>query len=531
MALRPQVLTGARSAPRGPYRLNAASPQANGLAYWCPNIGYRTPDSAGRSPFAYTDDYKPFRYGGGAGHHPTGGYLNIANYEKNTSLWQAVNATSNTTHTIFCRSVQGVWPGYANIFVMMGWALGNNMWEFGWDGTSGGLLRYGYRRSGPTFEYTTCAALTLGNPTTEVALAAVRNGANVRIYRDTSYEDLTITNATTLYSSDEQFRLSSVVSIRDVRVYNRAITEAEMAEAVERPWALYQIPTSKVFSFPASTPSTAKAGIIKRPAQWAGETGQLNQASSQYSDLVFCVPFKDGRTADAVNGYVPTGQPKSREVRRGYLAYENDGSSGYNLTYPKEALGELSGEMTICSWVKVTRDLSSNRGLLCKWDGSTYNLWWDYDDQGVDSWCFWRQFSVSGLQYVGMGGITSDVWYWLAGVQKDNYLYLYKGDEAFGTLTSAQQGPYSGTTAGALTANVKIGSHGNDAVIWSGSAYDLRVYNRALNMAELYAIYRRGEDLYRPLSPRLTFDLPTNTNRVGRIVGWRPASGPERPSW
>jgi prepilin-type N-terminal cleavage/methylation domain-containing protein len=174
-------------------------------------------------------------------------------------------------------------------------------------------------------------------------------------------------------------------------------------------------------------------------------------------------------TAAGTSGYYSSGQV-------GKWAGAFDGSTDYiNIPNSPNNYFVSSGSYTWSSWINITSATSSGSTIFRKEDGSTKG----YVLQVLSNGNTWLH-SMVGSSVTASTGLSTGKWYYLVVTYSNNYVAFYVN----GIFISGGTGSYVSDAADA----VQI-SDGYAPGRFNGLIDDVRLYNRALSVAEIVALY------------------------------------------
>jgi len=196
--------------------------------------------------------------------------------------------------------------------------------------------------------------------------------------------------------------------------------------------------------------------------------------------------FEEGSgtsTADASgNGYTGTltSGPTWTTGKVGTGAINFAGATNYVLVGTSGAgpFADIgTGNFTISAWATNISG-PAYRWITSNWDGSGGHHF------GMNSNGKFGGYPAGGTEVSSDYTLTSD----------GSWHYLVVTRSAAGTITyyvdGASQGGSTGLTASLIrTGDTRIGARGDGGQVWSGVIDDVRVYNRALSLPEIQAIY------------------------------------------
>jgi hypothetical protein len=270
-------------------------------------------------------------------------------------------------------------------------------------------------------------------------LAATYDGSTIRLYVDGQLVASTATSIVpkpdvggNLYIADHHDG-----RLHDVRVYNRALTDAEIE------------------------------GLYGLVGHWVlGETSGTTAADST-------LVVENGTYLNGVT--LNVGGPKS-----GLVAAEFDGVNDY-VTTANESSYDFTGAVAVAAWIKVSAFDLNYQAVLTK---------------GTSAWRLTRngsgnvmRFAANGLSTTSVAGLTAvddGKWHHVAGVYDGSTLSLYID----GQLDN------SASATGSISTNdvvVAIGRYADlSSTEWEGRIHDARVYNRAISAEEVQALHASG---------------------------------------
>lgn len=141
----------------------------------------------------------------------------------------------------------------------------------------------------------------------------------------------------------------------------------------------------------------------------------------------------------------------------------------------------VESNFSISTWIKcrnvgprqpfLEEDLASGKGFMVELNGSTVRFWNGY------------------TQLSGSIGLSSDIWYLIVVTFDGTNRYLYINDVLDNSVATT-----FGTTS---SENLNIGlgewNSGGDEFYFGGIMDDVRVYNKALSLSEVEALYAQGQ--------------------------------------
>ena len=251
-------------------------------------------------------------------------------------------------------------------------------------------------------------------------------------------------------------------SIDDVRIYNRALSQAEVTQ-------LYGSYNPKI------QVSTLQQGLV---GYWP-----LDQDSLKSSTVVA------DKTPYANNGTM-VGSPTFTTDQKGQAskAMSFNGTSQYIDTGASSTLDGFT-TMSISSWFKTsTEDMGV---LVGKHPGGSgpYYLGGGTNISGLNTIRFMMSNS-SGIRVnydVSNSSYYNGSWHFLVGVYDGSTMYIYFDGTPIG-LTTTQTG-----SVRSMTSNFIIGDWQGHSNKFNGSIADVRIYNRALSASEVKALYELYE--------------------------------------
>jgi hypothetical protein len=288
---------------------------------------------------------------------------------------------------------------------------------------------------------------------------------------DTNWHHVAITDSTGVSAST--FEIGRVGSsyfdgqIDEVRVYNRAITAAEVAE-------LYNA-TKKVTIQPSPN-ETLRSGLV---GHWTFDGPDMDWASTTAEVR--------GRSVNKYNGNVNGFGSEGARIGKIGQALHFDGSDDYVGFGNISALNPGTSDFTVATWIRMQSGASTNRSVGAKQDSGGafdgWNLWIDADTKAGGIELNAKGDTGSAGKVTGPTDLRDGLWHHVAIAKIGNDRTNWKIWED-GKSVSITEG--NSDTAGSVTATAefRIG----DRVLGSkfdGDIDDFRFYNRALTDAEV----------------------------------------------
>jgi hypothetical protein len=260
-------------------------------------------------------------------------------------------------------------------------------------------------------------------------------------------------------------------TIDDVRVYNRALSVAEVTQ-------LYKL-------------GSAKIGVTPTDPFKKGLVGYWSFNGPDFTDKVY------DRSGSANNGYIvgaatstvkgvgKIGQGFKLNGAGSYLSVGNFGSDrGTFVTWVKPG---FASNPTDCNKSYAVLDRGSSNGHLLRlsYDGCSSGHRWTAQYRGN----FGTSLSATSHQYATDAELqkwTQLVMTW----DKDAGVNIYTNGQADGSAPGS-------TSAWADTTGFRIGDYVTGPVPWPGGIDETRVYNRVLSATEIQQLYKLGNSVAR----------------------------------
>ncbi len=262
-------------------------------------------------------------------------------------------------------------------------------------------------------------------------------------------------------------------SIDDVRIYNRALSAAEIAKLYNSGASLYKPPNNLglvgYWSFDDATSTKA-----------TDFSGNGNVGTLSGSNLPAWVSGKKGNALNfnGTDSYVDAGNASSLDIPTG-------------------------GSVTMCAWVyDTTGSVGGFQGLLAK-RGSNYAYGINFITNNFQVYTS----GASGIQAFTYN-LPAQQWTHICGVISGSPTALYVNGALFGTAGS-------GGGVSSITDHLWIGSSNAATEIFNGKVDDVRIYNRALSASEIAALYGSGSVKFTSSSKTLSQGTTLTSGLVG----------------
>lgn len=265
--------------------------------------------------------------------------------------------------------------------------------------------------------------------------------------------------------------------IDDVRIYNRALSAAEVA-------ALYKQNETTVN---ANTNSRITDGLV---GAWSFNGNNLNMASSTAEILDVS---GNGNHGDNSGGRADAGK-----IGQGW---KFDGADDYVAIGDTSVL-DLSTQGSLSIWARPDRSMPSDdanyyyRNFISKsYGGSTATVVYSFHWHGTNSLSELRMCTSTGAaatcQTYNIGALTVGDWYNFAVTWNTaaNSLIFYVNGAAVSSLTNSNAAQNSATSLYIGGCTFGCGANQN----WDGQLDEARVYNRALSAEEMKQLYNMGK--------------------------------------
>ncbi len=337
--------------------------------------------------------------------------------------------------------------------------------------SNGGVAFYVFQTAG-IFTNTAVTSILDGKWHLVVGTVDVNSDGKARIYtdgvlRDTGSVAITSIGTTTLAATigdrpTNAFPLSGTID--DVRIYNRALSPAEIME-------LYAMGGGKINKTDTTRPAI-KNGLV---GHWTFDGADVTAST---------VTDKSANGNNGTRNATGTA-PIIGKIGQGM---KFDGINGNVDIADQSYFSPPNNSMTITGWFKTT---ATSRGTIVgKSTASQYEWAVELNGNAANklNWQLW-QSSGAGYGVVDSVSIVNDgKWHYFAatinyGVRQELFLdgVLEATNASFvGSMTD-------------LVANVKIGRRPDGFNSLNGSTDDIRIYNRVLSPAEIMQLYRGGK--------------------------------------
>jgi hypothetical protein len=370
------------------------------------------------------------------------------------STWMnAASLTSSTAGALVSTSQSG---GYAIRI------LGNTA-----NVCAAGMLSFSVNVAG-TY-YATCYARTNFSVGTWYLITGTYDGANLNLYVNGSLvNSVSLTgvmqesNSSTPVCLGAEAQLPTACSLQyfngsldDVRIYSRALSQYE----IQKQYRQYNSQINLNTSPSSATSVNLGRGLI---GYWS-----LN------GDAKDATPYSNN---GAVSGATLTTDYKGRASS----AYAFVGASNNNIALPSNY---NTSTMTVAAWVKSTSNTASETAVSRYTTGSDVDGAWILGMSTVTGRYRFRVVVGGSVLAPSCPTVyTANTWHHLVGTYNGSLAAIsIDGTEcAFSSLSGSLPN---------LATNVKIGARSGNDTGWTGSIDDVRIWNRALSVTEVQALY------------------------------------------
>lgn len=161
------------------------------------------------------------------------------------------------------------------------------------------------------------------------------------------------------------------------------------------------------------------------------------------------------------------------------------------VVVPDAAVLEVQASMTVSMWVKFdTGSLSAKQTLALKSHSVSPYLGWGMEIDATGYPNFYVANTAASYFTTTGPKLNANTWYLLTAVKSGNDLSFYMNGIQ---NESYNDSPITGTVQTSTDSALGIGANGtNGADPVHGIIDDMRIYNRALSAAEIYALYDEG---------------------------------------
>ena len=297
------------------------------------------------------------------------------------------------------------------------------------------------------------------------------DGTNLRMYLNGNLEinttrTIPVSNANIYLGSRNGNQFPFAGDIDDVRIYNRALSAAEIT-------ALYNIGTASHFN--VTPKNVLTSGLV---GHWTFDGKDTVWTSSSAATTL----DKSGNNnTGTLTNMTQSTSPVAGKIGQGL---KFDGSNDYVLT-TTIAGGGTTNTATFSAWVN-TKSKSSYDGVIFHRNGGAVRGLLLNDAATSITYCW----ECTADEYTATTGLTltDGQWYFVSVVITPTAATVYKIDQS-GTLSSWTHTK----THNAYSLNVvyDIGRD-NGGRYWDGNIDDVRIYNRSLSQSEIIKLYNMG---------------------------------------
>jgi len=170
------------------------------------------------------------------------------------------------------------------------------------------------------------------------------------------------------------------------------------------------------------------------------------------------------------------------------LALQFDGSDDYVNIGNLDILNFGAGDFSCTAWFKIN-SISGYRGIISKWDGvaGAGHEGWTVDTWNNAARIAFEIFGTDQDQMLSANNSNDGLWHLVAAIRTGGVMYLYIDGNQEATANNNQNVDN--------TKNLLIGRRYYNGQSWNGDLADVKVYNRALTLAEIQS------DMYRYTIP------------------------------
>jgi len=255
-------------------------------------------------------------------------------------------------------------------------------------------------------------------------------------------------------------------SIDDIRIYNRALSQAEISRLYGQTQSKYN--TSAVTT---NTATSLKTGLV---GHWTFDG----------LDLLTNVADKSG---NGNNGFMSgfTSTSSATTVGRLGQAIKMDGVSNAIFVPNSSSIQVGGGNLSVSVWI-YPKSFGSYKVVFEKGSSSLAREISFFINTGAQGWVsFGHNGDSSGATINFSPNFTTNEWQHLTVTRSGNTVYVYRNGVQVGSVAMA----YFATNSSALYFGYNSSSGGSH---WNGNLDDIRVYNRALSTSEILALYNMG---------------------------------------
>ncbi len=441
------------------------------------NNGTVTPGSSGTNTTVAQMWTTSGKFGNGMSFDGTDDYV---------SLGTSIGKLANFTMSMWVKPT-----AYGHTVLMMQAYAGNCADHWGIFARSGGNIEV-YVGNGSTCQGLTTSdawSSTLFPSTAFTLITATGDGTTLKYYRNgllISSTAQTVANSGTVYpltfGSNPTAAYPLVGRMDDVRVYNRALSAAEVTSLYQRGFG---VSDPSLIGYWAMNEGT---GTVTTDGSGSGNSGTLTNGPTWTTGP--SGSFGSGITFDGSNDYIDLGSP-----------------ANLNIT----------GDVTVAAWFKANGDYTTAQGLVGNIPGggnvANYFLTFGYTDNKMEFWNNANDKVVSSAT-----SISNDNWHHYVGTRTgstNNWTdKIYIDGVLDNTVTGSTQNPNGGATD-----PVALGRAGAfNGYYLKGSIDDVRIYSRALSAAEIAQLYANTT----PTAPveKTTTKIGKNATNLGLVGYW-----------
>jgi hypothetical protein len=257
--------------------------------------------------------------------------------------------------------------------------------------------------------------------------------------------------------------------IDDVRIYNRPLSSAEIAQ-------LYALGQANIAHSDISPAMGVNAGLV---GLWTFDGNATNWTANTTADS------SGGGNNATMNNFSKTKSPVAGKIGQ---AFAFNGSSQYLSHAHIPELDFGTGDFSVSFWIKPSGSWGgTTRGIIGQKSNDSAPGWQVYHDAGDTNAVRLRLGDASGNGSDLMGvAVAPGVWTYVTVERKSGVLYGYSNGAPSGTSIADTKNVSGGS------ANFNIGYADTWTAYYQGSLDDVRIYNRALSAQEVAALYAMG---------------------------------------
>lgn len=166
-------------------------------------------------------------------------------------------------------------------------------------------------------------------------------------------------------------------------------------------------------------------------------------------------------------------------------AFKFDGVDDYVLMAGNPVSLQTTAAFTLSAWIKASTNVSDYRTIFNKETSSTDRNYWLALD--ITTGKLVLRFSVAGVAktFTSNAALNDNKWHYVTATYDGSFVNIYS--DGVSVMTPAAQTGSANNTANSLRIGTQLSTR-----YFIGVIDDVRIYNRALSLPEIRALYRMG---------------------------------------